>query len=253
MATTVDELAQRGSEGQIEQMRSSLSKLEDALDDMAASQRSSRTFETQLESRLNEFNHSLDNLLASPVAIEAKLDPLLSKLELLHAEVVQARTENREFENTPMAKRFDALASLVERGQNQSAPDMVPIDARLDKIQHQLNTLNAMSAETIAENGRQPSIGPTLLKRAEFGKKDNLQEIAGIGPKLERSLNKLGVYYYWQIAAWNKRDIRAVDANLEAFRGRIERDDWVRQAKLLRKHAHAAQPPSGREMAQKLN
>jgi len=143
---------------------------------------------------------------------------------------------------------------LLTGNEHRQLDQFEPIDEKLSHIQAQLSALNSMSMKSNSEPTRTgPSIGPKLLNRAEFGRKDKLQEITGIGPKLERTLNRLGVYYYWQIAAWDKRDIRAVDANLETFRGRIERDDWVRQAKRLRKGLHAAPQPAGRELASKLN
>ena len=61
---------------------------------------------------------------------------------------------------------------------------------------------------------------------------DNLKAISGIGPKLEKSLNSLGVYRFQQIAAWTPQDITRFDAR-PAFKGRIVRDDWVAQAKSL--------------------
>ena len=61
---------------------------------------------------------------------------------------------------------------------------------------------------------------------------DNLKAISGIGPKLEKSLNSLGVYRLEQIAAWTPQDITRFDAR-PAFKGRIVRDDWVAQAKSL--------------------
>lgn len=62
--------------------------------------------------------------------------------------------------------------------------------------------------------------------------------IAGVGPKIERVLNELGIYRFEQIAAWKKRERDWVDGYLR-FQGRIERDDWVRQAKALAKGGEA--------------
>jgi predicted flap endonuclease-1-like 5' DNA nuclease len=63
---------------------------------------------------------------------------------------------------------------------------------------------------------------------------DDLKVISGVGPALEKTLNELGVYTYEQIGSWTERDIAWVDARLK-FKGRIERDDWVKQAKALAK------------------
>ncbi len=65
-------------------------------------------------------------------------------------------------------------------------------------------------------------------------KVDDLKLISGVGPKLEETLNKIGVYKYEQVAVWKKADIKKVDDQLR-FKGRIERDDWMKQAKVLAK------------------
>jgi predicted flap endonuclease-1-like 5' DNA nuclease len=64
------------------------------------------------------------------------------------------------------------------------------------------------------------------------GGADDLKLISGVGPKLEETLNSLGVWHFDQVAAFKKKDIEWVDARLR-FKGRIERDDWMAQAKVL--------------------
>jgi len=61
---------------------------------------------------------------------------------------------------------------------------------------------------------------------------DDLKKISGVGPKLEKLLNSLGIYTFDQVAAWSADDVAWVDARL-TFKGRIERDDWMSQAKKL--------------------
>lgn len=65
------------------------------------------------------------------------------------------------------------------------------------------------------------------------GEPDDLKRIKGIGPKLEKLCNSLGVKRFDQIAAWGARDVAKVDEHLGSFKGRITRDEWVEQAKLL--------------------
>ncbi|MEP2474723.1 hypothetical protein [Roseobacter sp.] len=74
---------------------------------------------------------------------------------------------------------------------------------------------------------------PTLLSdTAREGAADDLKLIGGVGPKLEETLNGLGIWHFDQVAGLAKTDIAWVDARLR-FKGRIERDDWVGQAKIL--------------------
>jgi NADH-quinone oxidoreductase subunit E len=60
----------------------------------------------------------------------------------------------------------------------------------------------------------------------------DLKAISGIGPKLEKVLNDLGIWTYAQIAAWQAREIAWIDDYL-GFPGRIDRDGWIAQARVL--------------------
>lgn len=62
---------------------------------------------------------------------------------------------------------------------------------------------------------------------------DDLTQIKGVGPKLAGLLGDLGVKKFAQIAEWSDADIDRIDSQLGRFEGRIRRDHWVTQAKLL--------------------
>lgn len=73
---------------------------------------------------------------------------------------------------------------------------------------------------------------PSSMKKP--AKPDDLKLISGVGPKLEGVLNGLGIYKFSQIAKWKKAEREWVDGYLN-FKGRIDRDNWVSQAKKLAK------------------
>jgi predicted flap endonuclease-1-like 5' DNA nuclease len=75
--------------------------------------------------------------------------------------------------------------------------------------------------------------GPERLKAPRKGKADDLKEIEGIGPALEKLVNGLGFYHFDQIAGWTDADVAVVDAEMTNFKGRIARDKWVAQAKII--------------------
>lgn len=66
--------------------------------------------------------------------------------------------------------------------------------------------------------------------KAEGG--DDLKKLSGVGPVLEQKLLDAGVTSFAQIAAWTDADIADFDEKL-SFKGRIEREGWVEQAKKL--------------------
>ncbi len=81
--------------------------------------------------------------------------------------------------------------------------------------------------------GSEEGTRPEALDGPRDGKADNLKEIKGIGPKLEKLCNSMGFYHFDQIANWTADEIAWVNANLEGFKGRVSRDNWVEQAKIL--------------------
>jgi predicted flap endonuclease-1-like 5' DNA nuclease len=68
---------------------------------------------------------------------------------------------------------------------------------------------------------------------ATTGPGDTLTRLKGLGPKAAARLADLGVTRFDQIASWNEADISAIDEQMGAFKGRIRRDRWVEQARLL--------------------
>ena len=75
--------------------------------------------------------------------------------------------------------------------------------------------------------------GPEFLKGPRGGVADDLKKIEGIGPVLEKLVNNIGVYHFDQIASWTDADVEQVDALIDKFKGRIARDKWVAQAKII--------------------
>jgi len=61
---------------------------------------------------------------------------------------------------------------------------------------------------------------------------DDLKQLSGVGPALEKKLHAAGVTSFAQIAAWTDADVAATDEQL-SLKGRIEREGWIAQAKAL--------------------
>lgn len=74
---------------------------------------------------------------------------------------------------------------------------------------------------------------PELLTAARDGRGDDLELIWGVGPKLGKMLNEMGIWHYDQIAKWTPAELAWVDARLTGFKGRALRDDWIAQSKKL--------------------
>ncbi|MFB9952909.1 NADH-quinone oxidoreductase subunit E [Rhizobium puerariae] len=101
-------------------------------------------------------------------------------------------------------------------------------------------TVEPAAASPAAAKSEKPSLDdknrPKGIERPATP--DDLQLISGVGPKIEATLHELGIFTFAQVAAWKKAEREWVDGYLN-FRGRIERDDWVKQAKALAKGGEA--------------
>jgi NADH-quinone oxidoreductase subunit E len=75
-------------------------------------------------------------------------------------------------------------------------------------------------------------VQPKGIAAPRGGTSDELQQISGVGPKIELTLHKLGIFHFDQIAGWTHEEAQWVDDHLK-FRGRIARDEWIKQAKQL--------------------
>ena len=86
----------------------------------------------------------------------------------------------------------------------------------------------APKAEAKADTKAETKAAPKKAAKAEGA--DDLKELSGVGPALEKKLHEAGVTTFAQIAAWTEADIAEMDEKL-SFKGRIEREGWVEQAK----------------------
>lgn len=121
------------------------------------------------------------------------------------------------------------IASLVVEAMGAEAAEQAGIEVE-DAPPPEMIAAEAASAapEAVAHPGTRPA----GLESAREGGPDKLTLIKGIGPVNERKLNRLGIFHFDQIAAWKKKEVEWVGSYL-SFSGRIEREQWVAQARQL--------------------
>lgn len=130
------------------------------------------------------------------------------------------------------AKAKPAQKELAEVGATSSAAAPAKTGSKAATASA-AKTAKAPGAKTAA--AAKPTAGiSNRLSAPRGGKADNLTRIKGIGSVNEKKLNDHGIYHFDQIATWKKADVVAAEAYL-AFDGRIAREDWIGQAKLLAK------------------
>lgn len=167
---------------------------------------------------------------ASAAAIEMKASkPLAGEKELAE------RKGEWKYEGKAAVAESDAEAApeakLETKPKAKAKPAAEKPAAAAKKPAAKKTTAKKAPAKAASSADAKPA---ALLDGPRPEGKDDLKLISGVGPKLEETLNELGVYHFDQVAKFKKKDIEWVDARLR-FKGRIERDDWMSQAKILAK------------------
>lgn len=117
-------------------------------------------------------------------------------------------------------KSAEDAADYTAAKRNQTLIDAPPVAA-------------AAGAAPIVPPPPLTTVPETLAKAAPSGTTDDLTRIKGLGPKLVAMLGEQGITSFAQIASWDEATIDRIDAGLGRFQGRIRRDSWVEQARLL--------------------
>ncbi|MFN4025620.1 MAG: hypothetical protein ACK4MQ_12385 [Hyphomonas sp.] len=195
-------------------------------------------FET-LERRLASLQEAVMNAPAGDVsrddltALEDRLTSIEYGLSAIH-HMLRSRQDHFRSDYEPFRPRAADTGSTVHEAREARVPVRTTRAAPPPRTARRLEAIAA---------ARKPDDQANLLTHAAFGEGDDLSRIVGVGPILTELLHDVGVYYFWQIAEWSDEDVAYVDEKLLHFRGRIERDDWVGQARDLSAEPDAARRP----------
>lgn len=99
--------------------------------------------------------------------------------------------------------------------------------------------LAVISAPKVEVTESKPEVNFARVGKFDESQKDDLKKIKGVGKFIEEKLYKIGIYTFTQIGNFTSEDVQTVTDLIEFFPGRIERDDWVGQAKMLDKEARS--------------
>ncbi|MGB3722357.1 MAG: hypothetical protein WA979_05995 [Pacificimonas sp.] len=143
--------------------------------------------------------------------------------ELTEAEVALAAAEERN--------------AALERDIASTRDQIKPLADEVDRLRV-MKTRNPEVAASAAPVAPRETAAAPVEKLPAFmdaapPKPDDLQLLKGVGPKMAVLLNDMGVYMFAQVADFTPQDVKMVDAKLGTFKGRIERDQLIEQAKLL--------------------
>lgn len=196
--------------------------------------------ETQLQAERNEVANLRSQLGSAPLAGAGDSEPeegsvewrnryLESRVRFLEKQLAEAQEVKAAQPVQPDEE--DEATRLLWRNRY--------LEGRVRYLEDELvkgGTLKVAKVEPAAKAAPKPPPGakPPTLDAPRDGKADNLKQIGGVGPKIEKLLNSLGIFHFEQIAAWTDQEVAWVNSEI-SFKGRIEREKWVEQARTLAK------------------
>lgn len=157
-----------------------------------------------------------------------RLPPLIERYRVRNEEAVQLEADLAE-----ALRRIEELETANSDDQTRIEPVHDPDaltngrDASNDPSEHQ-NDPHAGSEETASHADGHHSL------------RDDLKQIKGIGPAIEKTLNEMGIFRLQQIADMTEYDIDRVAERLKGFHSRIYRENWIGQARELKDHNRRA-------------
>ncbi len=172
--------------------------------------------------------------------ITAKLSPVSAERDGLQLEVARLKADFDGSKSANLGLTSDlerARASLAAAGSakfdtSSFDTEIARLKSELEACRAQHNTKDAELAKYRAAAASLDEKLPLFLDRPR-GVPDDLKLIKGVGEKLNTLLTSLGIFHFRQIANWNDEEVAQVDAKMENFKGRIVRDEWIPQSKLL--------------------
>lgn len=170
---------------------------------------------------------TLQNQLATQEKIQARLqldEQLLHERDAqIHALQRQVQELEKQQQLTSQVKQAGEKQETQTRLRKRPAEVQAPAKTKVD--------MEAVAPRQTSQNGSQLSLEIEQTKAVKNAKKDDLSKIHGIGPAFARTLNKMGMYTFVQIARWKPEDIDKIAKKLYTAPERIKRGKWIDEAK----------------------
>lgn len=152
----------------------------------------------------------------------------LEELKIHNKELSQCVTS---LEDSRKQYETDAQRYRTRAGQSEQKSETLRI--KLDEVEQNFMDIEKQQRKALKDARKATVARKTNGKSKPKEKRDDLQEIVGIGKVFEQALHELSIFSFRQIANFDISDVARVNAELKEFKGRMEQDDWIGQAKEL--------------------
>ena len=164
--------------------------------------------------------------------IEAELQQALDRIAALETAIGPDNTRIEPVDPNSLADGLNASNDPLDGASGEFETELVDQNTSYDEG---INGDDSDQPDTVIDDDEQTVEADALVNDSEVADdaSDDLKQIKGVGPAIEKTLNDLGIYRFNQIAEMSEYDIDRVAQQMKGFRSRIYREDWVGQARSL--------------------
>lgn len=164
--------------------------------------------------------------------IEAELQQALDRIAALETAIGPDNTRIEPVDPNSLADGLNASNDPLDGASGEFETELVDQNTSYDEG---INEDDSDQPDTVIDDDEQTVEADALVNDSEVADdaSDDLKQIKGVGPAIEKTLNDLGIYRFNQIAEMSEYDIDRVAQQMKGFRSRIYREDWVGQARSL--------------------
>jgi predicted flap endonuclease-1-like 5' DNA nuclease len=162
--------------------------------------------------------------------------------ERLQAELENSKSEHLRLQNELLTtqsslQNLQQINIQLERTLNKEQISKHELEVNLEEVRHQTEEKGHAQSGFIAER----ILAATQIEKEDI---DDLKEIKGIGPVIEKKLNMLGIVSFKQVSEFTDDAIDQIAYAVKFFPDRIKRDEWVKQAAELYKLKSSGRLPT---------
>jgi predicted flap endonuclease-1-like 5' DNA nuclease len=218
-------------------------ELEEARTDLTSQERRTQALQKELgasRERIESLQRAKRQLTATLDARNRKLREMNGRLDALQADAKPGSRESAE------DLRKELRVAVRERDDSQAA--LRQSETRHERLRTELEVLHGIhermldDIERLKARLREAELGlkstgesrpPAWLMIQPYGPRDDLQRLQGVDPSLERTLNRLGIYHFHQIARFEASDVEWLVEHVDGVPEHTIRDSWIADASRL--------------------
>jgi len=148
------------------------------------------------------------------------------QVELENSKHEITRTQNELLASQSSLQELQRINIQLERTLNKEQVSKHELEVNLEEVLYQTEQKEHTQSDFISER----ILAATQIEKDDI---DDLKEIKGIGPVIEKKLNILGIVSFKQVSELTNEAIEQISHTVKFFPDRIKRDQWVKQAATL--------------------